>query len=206
MLDGDLLERRWRVNRRLKTAGRAGLLTLVILFLIATSFSRTEARDASLRDIVVTNTRDHLLLYFCGSDCFTDEMVKAIESGMNTAFTFYVRLYEVRDFWWDVEIADLKVSHDIHYDSLKKTYTLKLPETDHEVVVLDDFEKAKKLMSSIVGLKVTELSNLHKGKRYQIRMMAELGKIKLPFYLHHVLFFLSLWDFKTDWYTFDFRF
>jgi hypothetical protein len=26
----------------------------------------------------------------------------------------------------------------------------------------------------------------------------------LPFYLHYVLFFLSFWDFETDWYTVDF--
>ena len=50
------------------------------------------------------------------------------------------------------------------------------------------------------------VSNLEKGGRYQLRMMAELDKIILPLYLHNVLFFLSLWDFETDWYTIDFRY
>jgi hypothetical protein len=37
-------------------------------------------------------------------------------------------------------------------------------------------------------------------------MMAQLDKIRLPFYLHYVLFFVSLWDFETDWYAVDFRY
>ena len=37
-------------------------------------------------------------------------------------------------------------------------------------------------------------------------MMAELNKIQLPLYLHYVFFFLSLWDFETDWHSVDFRY
>ena len=77
---------------------------------------------------------------------------------------------------------------------------------DGKVIYVDDFEEAKKRMSEIVGLKVTELRNLQRGNRYQISMMAELDKIRLPFYFHYVFFFLSLWDFETDWYTVDFRY
>jgi hypothetical protein len=61
-------------------------------------------------------------------------------------------------------------------------------------------------MAEVVGLRVTEIQNLHEGLHYQIHMMAELDKIRLPFYLHNVFFFLSLWDFQTDWYTIDFRY
>ncbi len=163
------------------------------------------AEEARLTDIVITNTRDHLLLYFTVTDCFTVDMEKAIENGIVTTFTFFVRLYESRTFWWDRKIADLKVNHEIQYDNLKKIYVIKLSEKEKSVSV-NDFDEAKKLMSEIVGLKVTELRNLHRNSRYQIRMMAKLDEIKLPFYLHYVLFFLSLWDFETDWYTVDFRY
>jgi len=163
------------------------------------------AEEAGLTDIVITNTRDHLLLYFTVTDCFTEDMEKAIENGIITTFTFFIRLYETRALWWDKELADLKVSHEIQYDNLKKVYVLKLSEKQKSISV-KDFDEAKKLMSEIVGLKVTELHKLHKDRRYQIRMMAELDEIKLPFYLHYVLFFLSLWDFETDWYTVDFRY
>jgi hypothetical protein len=164
------------------------------------------AGNARLTDIVVTNTRDDLIVYFSVADCFTDDMQSAINNGVSTIFTFFVKLYEVRDWWWDKGIADLKVSHEVKYDSLKKTYILRLSSSDDKLVYVKDFEQAKKLMSEIVGLKVTQLRNLQRGNRYQISMMAELDKIRLPFYFHYVFFFLSLWDFETDWYTVDFRY
>jgi hypothetical protein len=188
------------VGRRLKSA-------VVMIFLLNLLFSSAAwGEEARITDIVVTNTRDHLLLYFTVTDCFTEEMNKAIESGINTSFTFFIKLYDMRSYWWDNKITDLKVSHEIQYDSLKKLYLVKLSERNNTSVSLKDFEEAKTLMSEIVGLKVTELRKLQKGNRYQVRMMAELDKIRLPFYLHYVFFFLSLWDFQTSWYTMDFRY
>jgi len=185
------------------------LSVLAVLFLVCISPLWTVpamAENAKLTDIVVTNTRDDLLLYFTVTDCFTENMKKAIDNGVVTTFTFFVNLNEVRNWWWDKKIADLKVSHEIKYDSLKKVYEVNLSSQDDKVVVAKDFDEAKRLMAEIVGLKVTELRNLHRGSRYQINMMAELDTIKLPFYFHYVFFFLSLWDFETDWYSVDFKY
>jgi hypothetical protein len=180
---------------------------LLAFFTCSSLSTEARAEEAKLTDIVVTNDQDHLLLYFSVTDCFTEEMKKAIENGVNTTFTFFVKLEAVRNWWWDRNIADLKIHHEIKYDNLKKVYTVKLsPREDKEEVSVKDFEEAKRLMSEIIGLKVTELKNLKRGERYQISMMAELDKIKLPFYFHYVFFFLSLWDFETDWYTVDFRY
>ncbi|MBF0453166.1 MAG: DUF4390 domain-containing protein, partial [Candidatus Magnetomorum sp.] len=63
---------------------------------------------------------------------------------------------------------------------------------------------AQKKMSRIDNLKITPLSELTKGGQYQIRAKAELDEVRLPFYLHYVLFFVSMWDLETDWYTIDF--
>jgi len=181
--------------------------TGIIIFLIV-SFLTTPAwsDEARLTDIVVTNTKDYILIYFTVRDCFTEEMNRAIENGINTTFTFFVRLYEIRDFSLDKMIADIKVSHDIQYDNLKKIYKVRLSESDEKPIFVQDFNEAKELMSEIVGVRVAELSNLRRGARYKVYMMAELDTIRLPFYLHYVFFFLSLWDFETDWYTVEFRY
>jgi hypothetical protein len=178
------------------------MMLLISSFFIATS----RAEGAELKDIVVTNTRDHLLLYLKVTDCFTEDMKKAIDNGINITFTFFIRLYKVRSFWWDRKIADLKISHDIQYDSLKKVYMVRLGERNEEIISVKDLDGAMNLMSEIAGVKVTKLYNLSEGSRYQVRMMAELDKIRLPLYLDYVFFFLSLWDFKTDWYTVDFTY
>lgn len=164
------------------------------------------AENARLKDIVVTTTRDKLLLYLSVGNCFTKQMINAIQNGIPTTFTFFIRLIERRDYAWDKKIVDLKVSHTVRYDNLKKEYFIVRTEKNGQIVSLKDFEEVKQSMSEIVGLKVTRLSNLKRNARYKMEMMAQLDKIELPFHLHYVLFFLSLWNFETDWYTVEFRY
>ena len=184
---------------------RKALTCLLILVLLQVA-APVPAQQAYLSDIVVTNTRDHLLVYFTVNGCFTPEMNAAIDSGIETTFTFFVKLYEKRSLLWDKKIADILLRHTIKYDNLKGTYEIRLSEENHKTVTVNNFEQAKKLMTEVVALKVAPMHLMKKGQRYQVQMMAELDKIKLPFYLHYVLFFLSLWDFETDWYAVDFKY
>jgi hypothetical protein len=127
-------------------------------------------------------------------------------NGIPTKFTFIVKLYEVRNVWFDRKIADIKLTHAIEYNSLKNEFRLSLPEQNKEEVNTKDFDEAKELMADVVALKVARLDELKRGLIYQLRMKAELDKIELPFYLNYVFFFLSLWDFETDWYSVIFRY
>ncbi len=61
-------------------------------------------------------------------------------------------------------------------------------------------------MAEVKNIHVVPLSELRARSKYQLRVKAELEKVQLPLYLHYVLFFVSLWDFETDWYTVDFRY
>jgi len=186
---------------------RIAVLAAMTLFLHFSLLTPTlKAEEACIKDIAVINSWDHCILSFSVTGCFTEEMKKAIDNGIDTTFTFYIELYEIRGFWWDRQISDVKVSHNIKYDNLKKVYMVTLTEKGDKVFYFEDFDKAKKLMSEIRGFGITRLHNLQKGKRYQVRMMAELDKIKLPFYLDYIFFFLSLWDFETDWYAVDFSY
>jgi predicted DNA-binding protein YlxM (UPF0122 family) len=187
-------------GNRLKTA-------LVMIFLMGSLLAApARAEEARLTDIVATSAGEHLLIYFRVTGCFTEEMIKAIENGINTTFTFFIGLYEVRDFQLDKNIAEVRVTHSIVYDNLKKTYKVRLSERNSEMILVDDFHEAKNLMAKIVGVKLTGFNKLKKGNRYQVRVMAELAKIRLPLYLDYVLFFLSLWDFETDWYKINFTY
>jgi len=181
-------------------------IALIILFLLPIVEDPSQGEEARLDDIVLTNTRDDLLVYFNVRDCFTPEMIKAIQNGIPNTFNFIVQLFEKNDYSLDRKIADVRVSHTIRYDSLKKTYLLVLQEKRGKEIAVKDFEKAKKIMAEIVGLELIKLSRLRKDKKYRVRMMAELDRIELPFHLHDVLFFLSLWNFETDWYTVEFSY
>ncbi len=162
------------------------------------------AKDAKLTNIIVTNTRDDLLVYLSVEGAFTQKMQEAINRGVPASFLFFVDLYRSRTMWVDKQMADLTITHTIKYNSLKKEYAVSRSWDSNSPVVVQSFDAAKKLMSEIDSLKVIPLDRLKKGKQYQIQAKAKLSRITLPYYLHYVLFFLSLWDFETDWYTIDF--
>ncbi len=180
------------------------LKTCVILFGILFFVQNLAfAQDARLTNIIVTNTSDDLLMYLNVEGAFIDEIKKAILSGVPTTFSFFITLYKVRNLWFDNNLADLKISHTIKYNNLKKEFTVIRSESSKSVVT-QSFGKAQKLMSEIDRLKIVPLSMLEKGSHYQIRANAELNKVTLPYYLHHILYFVSLWDFETDLYAIDF--
>jgi predicted DNA-binding protein YlxM (UPF0122 family) len=165
---------------------------------------QAHSQDAGLTNIIVTNTRDDLLLYLTVKDAFPAKIEETIHSGVPATFSFFVNLFAVRDLWFDKQIAEIKVTHSLKYDNLKKEYTVTRSWEGGKLHVVKSYEEAKELMSEIDSLTIVPLDQLEKGNQYQIRAKAELNKLTLPFYLHYVLFFVSLWDFETDWYTIDF--
>ncbi len=165
---------------------------------------RSYAQDPRLANIIVTNTRDNLLLYLTVKDAFPPKMASAVQSGVPTTFSFLINLLGVRGFWPDKQMADIKVTHTLKYDNLKKEYSVTRSWEPGKIYVVKSFEEAQKLMTEVDSLVIASLDQLEKGKQYQIRAKAELSKLTLPLYLHYVLFFVSLWDFETDWYTVDF--
>ena len=162
------------------------------------------AKDATLTNIIVTNTRDDLLIYLSVDGAFTEKMEDTVKRGVPASFSFFVDLYRARSMWLDKKMADLTITHTIKYNSLKKEYAVSRSWDSNSPVVVQSFDTAKKLMIEIDSLKVIPLGLLEKGKQYQIQTKAKLRRVTLPYYLHYVLFFLSLWDFETDWYTIDF--
>lgn len=181
-------------------------LKVALLFVCIALFVQNYAfaKDAMLKDIVVTNTRDDLLVYLNVEGAFKEKMKEAILSGLPATFSFFINLHQVRNFWLDKKLSTLKVTHTIRYNNLKKEFMIERSWEKVEPMATQSFKKAQKLMSEIDGLKLVSLDKLEKGKQYQIRAKAKLSKLTLPFYLHYVLFFVSLWDFETSWYTIDF--
>ena len=162
------------------------------------------ADDAKLTNINITNNRDDLLLFMSLEGAFRDKLQKAVYSGVPATFSFYVGLYRVRSLWMDKDIKEIKLTHTIKYDNLKKEFTVKRSWQENDPITTPSYEEAQRLMTEINSLVVYPLNQLEKGKQYQIRTKAEVDKITLPLYLHYVLIFVSFWDFETDWYTIDF--
>jgi hypothetical protein len=164
-------------------------------------------QDARITDVIVTNTRDDLILYFKVEGCFTEDLQQAILSGVPTTFAFRASLVRVRNFWKDKKLASLELRHTIKYNNLKNEFVITRSEDNGRSIVVNSLGEAKNIMAEVENVRIAKLNGLERNHRYQVRIKAELSKITLPFYLHYVFrFFLFLWDFETDWYTTDFMY
>ena len=182
-------------------------LALSLLFCLLLQFpSPLQATEATLSEIIVTNTQDDLLVFFDIEGSFTREMEEAILNGIPATFNVIIRLYRTRMIWFDASISSIRLQHTIKYDSLKNEFRVTRSQDPENELITKDFEEAKRAMTEIRNIEVIPLKKLELGARYQLRVKAELEKVRLPLYLHYVLFFVSLWDFETDWYTVDFTY
>ncbi len=179
----------------------------IVIFLSVFFFTQPPAfaQNARLADITITNTYDGLeLVYLNIKGTFTEKMRNAVLSGVPTTFMFFINIYEVRRFWPDKKIAETELTHTIKYHNLKKEFIVTRSWENDKPVIVKSFGEARKLMCEIKHLQIVPPGSLEKGRRYQLRARAELSKVTLPLYLHYILFFVSLWDFETDWQTIDF--
>ncbi|SMC51727.1 protein of unknown function [Desulfocicer vacuolatum DSM 3385] len=180
------------------------LIVMTCIGLLFFCSTTVMAKKAFLDNVTVTNTRDNLLTYFSVQNAFTTKIKEAILNGVPTTFTFHISLYRARESWFDKKISSHKVSSTIKYNALREIFSLSRPWESKDTLLVKSFDTAKKKMTAITGFTIAPMGQLIRGKKYQVRIKAEMKKIKLPLYLHHVFFFLSLWNFETDWYTMDF--
>lgn len=182
------------------------LLVLILCFFLFFPMNIFADNTAELGNIKLANTRDDLLIYFEVENAFTDKITQAVQKGIPTAFSFYVFLYKTDTSWIDKEIAEVQIKSTIKYNSLKEEYSVSRPWKEEQLLVTKSFEEARSWMTEVDNLRVIPLEDLVKGDKYQIRIKAELDKVTLPLYLHYVFFFVSFWNFETDWYLINFTY
>ncbi len=164
------------------------------------------AQTTAFTSLIVNNTRDHLLLFL---NLNTEHPIKkkikeAVESGIPITFSFIITLNKFQNLQLNQNIVKSEILHSMQFDNIKNIYIVKRSWEKNRQNTTKSFAEALRLMGKISSLKVVSLKMLKKGEKYQIRVKSELIKQALPFRLHHILFFFSKWNFKTDWHMIDF--
>ena len=178
---------------------------IISLCVLIFTCNLAQASKASLQDIVLDSKNENLTLSFKLEDAFPEQMKEVILNGTPITFTFFVELREIKDFWIDKKLVDIKIDHMLKYNVLKKEFVIKRSWEIDEVLVTKSFDEAQDLMATIRSLKILPFNWLENGNRYQIAAKAELSKDNLPFDLRSVMFFSPSWGFETDWYILDFN-
>ncbi len=186
-----------------RNALRIWLLSVLLFFLFGLP-SKSIATEAKITNFLITNTSKNVLIYFRVENCFTTKMGNAILAGIPTTFTFYIELYRERKLWFDKEISNLEIKHTIKYDNVKKTFFVSFNGDGKDPGQFENFHKAKMAISDLNGIVVAPMNALIRDKKYYVRVKAQLEKVRLPLHMEYVFFFVSLWDFETDWYRENF--
>jgi len=155
---------------------------------------------AEISNIEIDKRGKNLEVSFRLVDCFNSDMEEAILDGVPATFRIIVSV-EKPSLILKSKIADCILRHTIIYDRLNNEFQVDMPEHPQKTLVTRNFDEAKKWMSSVEGLAVVPTSRLVKDQEYYLNVKAELSKVELPLFFRYILFWVSLWDFETEWYT-----
>ncbi len=179
------------------------LLMMVVTFILPLS-SRADT-DPRMVDLLITSNTEKVLLYARLVNCFKPEMESAIMAGVPAVFTLHLDVYQERSYLWNKHIVSKEIHRTIKYDNLKKNFSV-ATSGDDQPAVFPDFQSAQKAMADLNGISVVPLASLAKGNDYHARIKVKMDKVRLPFKMEYVLFFVSLWDFETPLYKIRFSY
>lgn len=165
--------------------------------------SWAKGEQASISKLILAGEGKNLEVYLWVEGAFTQKIQEAIKTGLPLTFSYTIVLEKPRKLWLASEIAHVQAKHTIHYNTLREYYTV-TRSWEEKPLTTADFDVAKVWMSQVGNLPVVQNAKLEKGATYRIRVKAKLSEFRLPLYLHRILFFLSYWDFETDWYSLEF--
>lgn len=163
------------------------------------------AQNATIEELIVTNSSTDLLLFLTVNNAFTKQMEEGIKNGIPVTFNFYVKLERKRT-WMNQELVSLRFDHTLSYDTLKEEYSIVRSEMAGQPFRTKSLAEAKKAMAQLNGPPISPLKALLPEAGYLLRVKAKLAEKTLPLYFHYVIPFWSLWDFETEWYTVEFRY
>jgi len=178
---------------------------IFVLMTILLSGQEALAEKAVVRDIVVSNSSNDLLLYLTVEEAFRPEMEEGVLNGIPASFTFFVSLREVVDGRPGRQIVSQEFDHTLSYDALKEHFNLVFSE-NNVFATAPSLEKAKELMIEVNGVKIVDLSRLKPGSEYFLSVKVRLERKTLPLFFHYLIPFWQLRDYETDWHYVEFKY
>ncbi len=161
--------------------------------LVLGAFAVPLGEAAQIVDLVSLVRGGNLHVSFRVEDGFTEEIERAIETGLEVSFRYNVELKRVRSIWLDALIAKRQVRTMVSYDNLTKRYSL-TREIDGEIdrtAVVADADAMRRFMTSVEALSVFEVSVMEPNDEYYLRVNGVMKD-------RNLLLFIP-WDVSAGW-------
>ena len=203
------------------TTAKKLCVCLLILIIPAQAFipvvSKLHAADKSqiefaadhppyLEDFVMSSEKKQISLSLNVANPFDHEIKSLLLNGVSQKITLTIKvkvnrfnLYLVK---FNREISNTAYTHDIEYDNLKKLFTVSMP-SPAKPIETTSYKEAIKIATQFKDITLLNKNQLNDGQSYQVDARTEIRKVRLPFHLEYLFFFLSAWDRKSNNYTID---
>jgi hypothetical protein len=158
----------------------------IILWAAAFPLSVAQGVEALIEGLQMERENGTVMVSFSVKNCFNTKMEEAIKAGVPTTFNFFVTLYKSRALIWDKKIASRK------FPGLFSNHRFL-------IWLRGKGKYACRLGGQTLNAAGGRISREDRTRGLWAGSKAELDAVKLPLGLEGILFFVSLWDFETDW-------
>jgi hypothetical protein len=148
---------------------------------------------AEIAELVPVVRSGGILVSLRAEGAFSDDIERAIETGLEVAFRYNIELKRVRGVWFDSRVDRREIRAAVAYDNLTKRYQL-TREIDGKIDTTDlvaDAEAMRRFMTTIESLRLFEISRLEPNERYYLRAKGVMRERNL--------LLLVPWDVGTGW-------
>jgi Domain of unknown function (DUF4390) len=155
--------------------------------------SAAGAEGAAIEDLIPLVRSDGIFVSFRAGGAFSEEVERAIRTGLEVKFRYNVELKRPRGIWPDGEVARRVITTTVSYDNLTKRYKL-TREIDGKIdatEVVADAEAMMRFMTTFESLRLFDLSELEPNESYYVRVKGVLRERNL--------LLLIPWDVGTGW-------
>jgi Domain of unknown function (DUF4390) len=167
------------------------LLLLVILTSLCAA--PLAAADPAIANLSATAVGPRISVKFNLRDAFTDEqIVKSLQSGLPTGFTYTVELYRDRPYWLDEGIARARIDVIATFNSVTREYLLNY-RRDKLLVRSETFMDVEALKRRMTAIDEPNLFDSDGWRPYKLKVRVKADVTR------GVVLYVIPWDSSTRW-------
>jgi hypothetical protein len=125
---------------------------------------------------------------------------EALENGVPLVFELQVQLVRVHRWLWDAVKVELKLTRQIQYHDISRSYVVKDINADTQ----RNFRRLADAMDAVgmlEGLLLTDGQPLEDGADYKVRLRGSLDIESLPTPVRLIAYVSSAWDMNSEWHV-----
>ena len=181
-------------------------LSALALLALCPGMPRASSLKPSIEDLNIRDRNGVLICSFTLKNALTDEVKKALSSGITIRYTYIFELLRPGLFR-NKKVKEVRQVRYLTYDHLKQEYHILSGPGDQRMISVKDEKDAEKFAFHLHDVEIVDFDSIVQGSVYILRVKARIEQEKeaeLPFSRLIRLFWNN--SIETDWNEIRFRY